>query len=37
MLARKQLPFRKIHGRTLIPVPALQKFARMDHPARLAS
>jgi hypothetical protein len=37
MLASKQLPFRKIRGRTLIPVSALQRLARMDHSDRIAS
>jgi hypothetical protein len=36
LLASKQLPFRKIGNRTLIPLAALQKFARMDHPERIA-
>ena len=37
LLATKQLPFRKIGTRTLIPLSALQRFARMDHAERLAS
>jgi hypothetical protein len=37
LLASKQLPFRKIGNRTLIPLAALQRFARMDHPERIAS
>ncbi len=37
LLASKQLPFRKIGNRTLIPLNALQRFARMDHPERIAS
>jgi excisionase family DNA binding protein len=37
LLASKQLPFRKIGTRTLIPLAALQKFARADHPERIAS
>lgn len=37
LLASKQLPFRKIGNRTLIPLAALQRFARMDHPDRIAS
>ncbi len=37
LLANKQLPFRKIGARTMIPVSELQRFARMDHPKRLAS
>jgi hypothetical protein len=36
LLASKKLPFRKIGNRTLIPLGALQKFARMDHPERIA-
>lgn len=36
LLASKQLPFRKIGTRTLIPLAALQRFARMDHPERRA-
>lgn len=36
LLASKQLPFRKIGTRTLIPLSALQRFARMDHPERIA-
>lgn len=37
LLASKQLPFRKIGTRTLVPLAALQRFARMDHPERIAS
>jgi hypothetical protein len=37
LLARKQLPFRKIGTRTMIPVSELQRFARMDHPKSIAS
>ncbi|MGH9342514.1 MAG: hypothetical protein ACRD19_01945, partial [Terriglobia bacterium] len=37
LLASKQLPFRKIGTRTLIPLAALQRFARTDHPERIAS
>jgi hypothetical protein len=37
MLASKELPFRKVRGRTLIPVSALQRIARLDRPERLAS
>jgi hypothetical protein len=37
LLASKQLPFRKIGNRTLIPLAALQRFARTDHPERIAS
>lgn len=36
LLANKQLRFRKIGTRTMIPVSDLQKFARMDHPKRIA-
>lgn len=37
LLASKQLPFRKIGTRTMIPVTELQRFARMNHPERIAS
>lgn len=37
LLANKQLPFKKIRGRTLIPVSALQRLARMEQSERLAS
>jgi excisionase family DNA binding protein len=37
LLASKELPFRKIGTRTMIPVSALQNFARMHHPERIAS
>jgi hypothetical protein len=37
MLASKQLPFRRIRGRTLIPVSALHRLARMNHSERVAS
>lgn len=37
LLANKQLSSRRIGSRMLIPVADLQKFARKDHPARLAS
>ena len=37
MLASKQLPFRKIRGRTLIPVSALQRLARIDRSGGIAS
>jgi excisionase family DNA binding protein len=37
LLANRQLTFRRIGSRILIPVTDLQKFARMDHPARVAS
>lgn len=37
LLASKELPFRKIGTRTMIPLSALQAFARMHHPDRIAS
>lgn len=37
LLASKELPFRKIGTRTMIPLSALQSFARMHHPERIAS
>jgi len=37
LLASKQLPFRKIGTRTMIPVTELRRFARMNHPERIAS
>lgn len=37
LLASKQLPFRKIGTRTLIPIEELQRFAGRDHPKRMAS
>jgi excisionase family DNA binding protein len=37
LLANKQLKFRRIGGRVLIPLPELERFARMDHPERIAS
>ena len=37
LLSNKQLNFRKIGGRVLIPVAELRRFARMDHPERIAS
>ena len=37
LLASKQLPFRKIGTRTLIPIEELQRFAGKDHPKRMAS
>jgi hypothetical protein len=37
LLASKELPFRKIGTRTMIPLSALQAFARMHHPERIAS
>jgi excisionase family DNA binding protein len=36
LLANRQLSFRRIGTRTLIPVAELQRFARMDHPERIA-
>jgi excisionase family DNA binding protein len=36
LIANKELTFRRIGGRVLIPVVELQKFARMDHPERIA-
>jgi excisionase family DNA binding protein len=37
LLANKQLTTRRIGARVLIPVSELQRFARTDHPERLAS
>jgi excisionase family DNA binding protein len=37
LLASKELPFRKIGTRTMIPLSALHAFARMHHPERIAS
>lgn len=37
LLASKELPFRKVGTRTMIPLSALQSFARMHHPERIAS
>lgn len=37
LLASKQLSFRRIGTRILIPVADLKRFARMDPPERLAS
>jgi excisionase family DNA binding protein len=37
LLASKELPFRKIGTRTMIPSSALQSFARTNHPERIAS
>ena len=37
LLASKQLSFRRIGTRILITVADLKRFARMDHPERLAS
>jgi excisionase family DNA binding protein len=36
LLANRQLKFRRIGGRVLIPVSELERFARMDHPERIA-
>jgi len=37
LLANRQLSSRRIGTRNLIPVADLKRFARMDHPERLAS
>jgi excisionase family DNA binding protein len=37
LLADGQLKFRRIGGRVLIPISELERFARMDHPQRIAS
>lgn len=37
LLASKELPFRKIGTRTMIPSSALQSFARSNHPESIAS
>lgn len=37
LLADRQLKFRRIGGRVLIPISELERFARMDHPERIAS
>ncbi|HWG20536.1 MAG TPA: helix-turn-helix domain-containing protein [Terracidiphilus sp.] len=37
LLASKQLSFRRIGTRVLIPVTELRKFVRVDHPDRMAS
>jgi hypothetical protein len=37
LLAIRQIAFRRIGGRTLIPVTELRRFARMDHPERIAT
>jgi len=37
LLADRQLTFRRIGGRVLIPIAELERFARMDHPQRIAS
>jgi excisionase family DNA binding protein len=36
LIANKHLIFRRIGGRVLIPIAELQRFARMDHPERIA-
>ena len=36
LLAQKQLTFRRIGSRVLIPVSDLRRFSRADHPQRLA-
>ena len=36
LLANRQLTSRRIGSRNLIPVADLKRFARMDHPERLA-
>jgi excisionase family DNA binding protein len=36
LLAQKQLTFRRIGSRVLIPVSDLKRFSRADHPHRLA-
>jgi hypothetical protein len=36
LVANKQISFRRIASRVLIPVSDLQRFARTDHPQRLA-
>jgi excisionase family DNA binding protein len=37
LVANKQLTTRRIGSRVLIPISELQRFARADHPGRLAS
>lgn len=37
LVANRQLSARRIGTRVLIPLSDLQRFARADHPARLAS
>lgn len=37
LLADRQLKFRRIGVRVLIPIAELERFARMDHPQRIAS
>jgi excisionase family DNA binding protein len=36
LIAQKQLTFRRIGSRVLIPVSDLKRFSRADHPQRLA-
>jgi excisionase family DNA binding protein len=36
LLSQKQLTFRRIGSRVLIPVSDLKRFSRADHPQRLA-
>jgi excisionase family DNA binding protein len=36
LIAQKQLTFRRIGSRVLIPVTDLKRFSRADHPQRLA-
>jgi excisionase family DNA binding protein len=37
LVANRQLTTRRIGSRVLIPISELQRFARADHPGRLAS
>jgi excisionase family DNA binding protein len=37
LVANRQLSTRRIGSRVLIPIAELQRFARADHPERLAS
>jgi excisionase family DNA binding protein len=37
LLADRLLKFRRIGGRVLIPITELERFARIDHPERIAS
>ena len=37
LVANRQLSTRRIGARVLIPIAELQRFARADHPGRLAS
>ncbi len=37
LVANRQLTTRRIGSRVLIPIAELQRFARADHPGRLAS